>query len=286
MTVQDGLLLLDKPSGPTSHDVVDLVRRRLRVSKVGHAGTLDPLASGLLPLALGRATRLLRFLPSAPKVYSGTLVLGVKTTTDDVTGETVARHDGPPAPADDVLAAASRALGRQMQFPPAYSARKVEGERMYRLARKGRPAKGSAVEVEVFQFDVRATADPWRFTFEAAVSSGTYVRSLARDLGAALGCGGTLETLRRTAIGPFRVEDAAPVGPEHPLDPAGVVPLEALPLGLPDLRLEAAEAALVAAGTPIPWSGEEGLVRILGPVGLVGVAELRDGFLAPRVVVC
>lgn len=286
MTALDGLLLVDKPSGPTSHDVVDLVRTRLRAGKVGHAGTLDPLASGLLPLALGRATRLLRFLPAAPKVYVGTILLGLSTTTDDVTGDALARHDGPPPPADAVLAEAASSVGRRMQFPPAYSARKVEGERMYRLARKGRPAKGTAVEVEVARFDLAPTGDPWTYAFEVSVSSGTYVRSLARDLGAALGCGGTLATLRRTAIGPFRVEDAVAVGPDLPLDAGRVVPLEELPLGFPDLRLDAAAAGLVAAGTPIPWSGEDGPVRVLGPAGLIGVAEIQGGVLAPRVVVC
>ena len=286
MTAPEGLLLVDKPAGPTSHDVVALVRRRLGADKVGHAGTLDPMASGLLPLALGRATRLLRFLPAAPKVYTGAIRLGLVTTTDDVTGEAVSRHDGPPPPADAVLQAASRFVGRQLQTPPAYSARKIEGERMYRLARKGKPAKGTAVEVEVFGFEVEPTADPLTFRFTASVSSGTYVRSLARDLGAALGCGGTLESLRRTAIGPFRVEEAIAIGSDLPLDAGRVTPLEALPLGMPDLVLDEAGAALVAAGTPIPRPESPGLVRMLGPRGLIGVGEVRDGLLAPRVVVC
>ena len=286
MTGPEGLLLVDKPSGPTSHDVVALVKRRLRASKVGHAGTLDPMASGLLPLALGRATRLLRFLPSAPKVYAGTLRLGLVTTTDDVTGEAVDRHEGAPPSAERVVDESARFVGRAPQTPPAYSARRVEGERMYRLARRGTPVRGAAVDVEVFRFDVEPTGDPWVFRFVASVSTGTYVRSLARDLGAALGCGGTLESLRRTSIGPFRVEDALPVGGDATIDPSRVTPMDSLPLGLPDLVLEGSVAELVAAGTPVPWAGPDGVVRLLGPAGLLGVGELAGGILAPRVVVC
>lgn len=286
MTPPDGLLLVDKPEGPTSHDVVARVKRRLRAAKVGHAGTLDPMASGLLPLALGRATRLIRFLPAAPKVYVGTIRLGLVTTTDDVTGETLTRDPGPPPAAATVVAAASRFTGRQWQSPPAYSARRVGGERMYRLARRGEAPVGTPVEVEISRLELEPTPDPWEFAFTVAVSSGTYVRSLARDLGAALGCGGTLATLRRTAVGPFRVEDAVPIAGEADLDPGRIVPLEAMPLGLADVVLDDAASARFAAGTAIPGEGADGPVRVLGPRGLVGVGEIREGLLAPRVVVC
>jgi tRNA pseudouridine55 synthase len=195
-------------------------------------------------------------------------------------------HDGPPPPSETVVAASARFSGRLLQSPPAYSARRVAGERMYRLARRGQAAEGPPVEVEVLRFDVEPTEDAWRFAFTVAVSSGTYVRALARDLGAFLGCGGTLETLRRTAIGPFRVEDAIPVSRDAEIDPGRIVPLEGLPLGLPDVLLDEAACARFAAGTAIPWEGEEGSVRVLAPRGLVGVGEVRGGLLAPRVVVC
>jgi tRNA pseudouridine55 synthase len=286
MTPPDGLLLVDKPQGPTSHDVVALVKRQLRAGKVGHAGTLDPMASGLLPLALGRATRLIRFLPASPKVYTGTIRLGLATTTDDVTGEPVFREEGPPPSAGAVLAAASAFTGRRMQLPPAYSARRIGGERMYRLARRGESPQGTPVEVEIARFDLEATSDPWVFEFEVAVSSGTYVRSLARDLGEALGCGGTLATLRRTAIGPFLVEEAIPVVQPFAIDPGRIVPMDRLPLGMPDAALDEAAAARFAAGTAVPLAGVEGPVRVVGPGGLVGVGEVRDGVLAPRVVLC
>ncbi|HEX6851581.1 MAG TPA: tRNA pseudouridine(55) synthase TruB [Candidatus Polarisedimenticolaceae bacterium] len=286
MSPPEGLLLVDKPEGPTSHDVVALVKRRLAASKVGHAGTLDPMASGLLPLALGRATRLIRFLPAAPKVYAGSIRLGLATTTDDVTGEALSRHDGPAPPLAEVIAAAARFSGRLLQHPPAFSARRVSGQRMYRLARRGEAAVGPPVEVEVYRFDLAATGDPWSFAFTVAVSSGTYVRSLARDLGAALGCGGTLETLRRTAIGPFRVEDAVAIAGDAALDPARIVPLEGMPLGLPDAALDDAAASRFASGVAIPWDQGEGLLRVTAPGRLVGVGEVRNGLLAPRVVVC
>jgi tRNA pseudouridine55 synthase len=287
----DGLLLVDKPSGPTSHDLVRDVRRCLGVARVGHAGTLDPLASGLLPLVIGRATRLVRFLDDSPKVYGGTLELGLRTDTDDVTGEVLERHDGDLPEAPRVCEAARALVGRQLQVPPAFSARKVEGRRMYRLARRGIPVNGSPAPVEVFRFELTPTARGSIFAFIAEVTPGTYVRGLIRDLGRHLGCGGVLATLRRLRIGPLSVEQAVPGGPV--LDAAelrrALQPLERMPLSPPPMHLELPEEAarFVAGGAlrvEAPAGGQR-VVRVLDPQGsLLGIGELEQGELRPRVV--
>lgn len=289
----DGLLLLDKPSGPTSHDMVDLLRRATGESRIGHAGTLDPAASGLLPVAFGRATRLLRFLPASPKVYRGGLKLGVTTDTDDLTGKTTSHHSGPlPSPAE--VAAAARALeGRQLQRPPAYSARKIGGERMYRLARRGIVVTGEGREVEISRFRlVAVTSD--EYSFDVAVSGGTYVRALARDLGAALGCGAALGALRRTAIGPMEVASAVTLPAEPESIPEAVrralSPPERMPLVPPAVVLgEAEDGVRFVAGRTVPAAadgGPDGAVRVFDTEGtLLGIGELREGRLCPRVVV-
>jgi tRNA pseudouridine55 synthase len=288
----DGLLLLDKPEGPTSHDMVARVRRATRQRRVGHAGTLDPLASGLLPLVLGRATRLVRFLPQSPKRYHGTLRLGLATATDDVTGEVIARHDGPLPAAERVIEAARAFRGHLMQRPPAFSARKVDGQRLYRLARRGVEVEAPEKPAEVSCFDLRPAERAGDFCFVAEVSAGTYIRSLARDLGRELGCGGTLVELRRVAIGPLSVEDA--LGPDvlETPDPTALrealIPLDRMPLTPPAVRLTGPEEArgfsagvAVAAGI----EGPEGLCRVLAPDGrLLGIAEAGEGRLQPRVV--
>jgi tRNA pseudouridine55 synthase len=282
---------VDKPSGPTSHDVVDQVRRGLGLRRVGHAGTLDPLASGLLPLVLGRATRLVRFLPHSPKIYRGAMRLGLTTTTDDSDGEVVSREPGRVPESAAVLEAARGLLGRRLQHPPAYSARKHGGQPLYRLARRGVRIDVPPAEVLVQRFDLAPTEQPDRYTFEAEVSSGTYVRALVRDLGQDLGCGGCLTALTRTRIGPMRLEDATRL-PDRGLESgwlAGrVLPLEAMPLDLGVVHLEHDEQArLFLRGVAIRLdTAIEGPVRVLLPCGsrLAGVAEGRAGRLHPRVV--
>jgi tRNA pseudouridine55 synthase len=291
--VTEGLLLVNKPSGPTSHDIVDGVRRATGLRRVGHAGTLDPLASGLLPLVLGRATRLVRFLPDAPKTYEGTFRLGLTTDTDDRAGEITSEHDGP-LPAPGQVEAAARELERRgMQVPPAYSARRVQGRRLYELARKGVPVDAAPAEVRVTRFEPTRTADPGTYGFLAEVSAGTYIRGLVRDLGRDLGCGGVLESLIRTRIGPLRLEDALTWTPEGSPEEAAVlqalVPVEQMPLAPPALALEAAEAHRFTRGGTLAPPGDapdSGLVRVLAAEGaLLGIGEVRDGLLRPRVVI-
>src|SRR5438094_3181804 len=216
-----GFLLLDKPRGPTSHDMVSRVRKALNVKRVGHAGTLDPLASGLLVMAVGPATRLLRYVQDLPKTYDVTGVLGVETSTLDADGEVTSRADVNVTP-DEIRAAAAAFVGDIEQVPPAVSAIKVGGERAYKLARRGEDVELAPRRVKVFSFDVLRTSTD---AFEARIvcSSGTYVRSLVRDVGAALRCGAHVAHLRRTQIGDVSVRDAVRPGS---VDASSVRPVE------------------------------------------------------------
>ena len=253
----EGLLLIDKPQGITSHDAVAIVRRATRVKKVGHAGTLDPMATGLLVLGLGRATRLLRFLGDLPKTYEGTLRLGVETDTLD--GDGAVTRESAVAVTDDAVARAMTAkLGESSQRPPAFSAVKVGGRKLYDAARRGEMLRAEPRTVRVDRFDLVARngvdAD-----FVAVVSGGTYVRVLAADVGSALGCGAHLTRLRRTAIGSFAVEDAG-----TPDEPGDLLSVEQAVAHLPRLELEPEEARVARHGS------------ILGPAGIVGPYALFD----------
>ena len=294
MTVPlEGLLLVDKPSGVTSHDAVDVVRRLGGERRVGHAGTLDPGATGLLPIAIGRATRLIRFLPHAPKVYEGTIRLGLTTTTDDLEGEPISRHPGPLPSAARVLAGAAALRGPLLQTPPRVSAKHVGGERLYRLTRRGESVEAPPAPVEVFRLDLAPGEREADWEFTAEVSEGTYIRALARDLGAALGCGAALARLRRVAIGPFRVESAVALaaleaGGRATLEPA-VAPLETMPLEAARVPLgDDAACARFLAGVSLPspsGTSAEGFVAVFAPSGaLLGMAEIENGLLQPRVV--
>ena len=203
--VAEGLLLVDKPAGMTSHDVVQQVRRVYGQRSIGHLGTLDPFATGLLVLLLGRATRLATFLDTEPKVYEATIRFGTETDTDDATG-TIIRSEAQPEPAS--LAAGIAALtGRISQVPPAYSAKSVDGTRAYDAARRGTPLALAAVDVTVFSWEVTvANSDCVIATITC--SGGTYIRALARDLGRLVHSAAHLEALRRTRVGTFAVTDA------------------------------------------------------------------------------
>lgn len=208
-----GLLLVDKPGGMTSHDVVARIRWRFRVKKVGHGGTLDPMATGLLILLLGRATKLSNRVMGHDKVYEGTLRLGVETDSQDAEGEVTATA------APDAVAALSEAdvrrafaglTGDLLQLPPMVSAKKVGGVRLYKLARKGQTVEREARPIHVERFELLRLASP-DADFRVACSKGTYVRTLAYDAGQALGVGAHLTRLRRTQAGPFKLEAATPL---------------------------------------------------------------------------
>ena len=215
---EDGILVVDKPSGWTSHDVVARARRLCGTRKVGHAGTLDPMATGVLVLGVGRATRLLTFLVGCDKDYRATVRLGQSTLTDDAEGDVTAAVGAAGIDRDAVVAAAEALTGDIEQVPSAVSAIKVKGERAYHRVRGGESVELAARPVTVSRFLVGAArADVVDGTpvldvdIEVTVSSGTYVRALARDLGAALGCGGHLTALRRSRVGGFRLEQAHPL---------------------------------------------------------------------------
>jgi tRNA pseudouridine55 synthase len=265
VTPVEGLLLVDKPAGGTSHDVVDVVRRRLGTRKVGHAGTLDPMATGLLVIGVGRATRLLRFLGDLPKTYEGTLRLGVEMDTLDADGEVV--RESPVDVTEAQVAEAMRSLeGESLQRPPAFSAVKVGGRKLYEAAREGEHLEAEPRAIRVDAFDL-LSFDPPDVTFRVICSGGTYVRVLAADVGAAVSCGAHLTALRRTAIGPYRAEDA--VTPDAVREP---LPIEAAVGHLPRLDLEAEEAAAASHGRPLGPAGISGPYGVFGTDGrLIGV---------------
>ena len=204
----DGLVVVDKAAGWTSHDVVAKLRGVLGTKKVGHSGTLDPDATGVLLVGVGSVTRLLRFVTVLPKSYTGEVVLGVETSTLDAAGEVTATHDMAGVTLEEVQAAAATLTGEIMQVPPMVSAVQVGGRRLHELARKGIEVERQARRVTVLRLEVDPSDDPLVFRIDVRCSSGTYVRSLAADLGRALGGGAHLRDLRRTEIGSFTVEEA------------------------------------------------------------------------------
>ena len=203
----DGALLIDKPVGPTSHDVVEAIRRRFRIKKVGHCGTLDPNATGLLILVLGRATRLSEKFMSADKVYEGTIKLGETTASQDADGELVASLPVPPTSVEQLNELASAFVGDHLQMPPMVSAIKKDGVPLYKLARKGIEVERKPRLVHIFSFRFSTYVEPLG-QFRVACTKGTYVRTLAHDLGQKVGCGAHLAALRRLVSGNFDVADA------------------------------------------------------------------------------
>jgi tRNA pseudouridine55 synthase len=274
----DGLVLVDKPRGVTSHDVVDAVRRALGTRKVGHAGTLDPMATGLLVLGVGRATRLLRYLGDLRKTYEGTARLGVETDTLDAEG-TVIRTAPVDVDRGAVESATTSLVGRSMQRPPAYSAVKVGGRKLYEAARKGEVLEAVTRPVVVGAFEVTAF-DPPAFDFRVVVSSGTYVRVLVADVGSALRCGAHLTRLVRTAIGPFSLRDAVP-----PARVTRPLPIERAIAHLPSIRIDAEEARVAANGSILGPAGIEGPYAVFAPDGrLMGVYRDDLGKARPEVI--
>ena len=306
----DGVLVIDKPAGPTSHDIVACVRRTLSLKKVGHLGTLDPLATGVLPLVVGRATRLASLLAGASKQYDAVIRLGLITDTYDITGTVVGGADAPrpdptsaeinglqPSPGT-IAHAAAGFVGSYPQRPPPFSAKKIDGVRAYDLARRRQPVEVTPAQVTVEALTVLSIDGP-RVRCRVVCSSGFYIRSLAHDLGDALGCGGCLETLRRERHGPFNLQAAVPLA--QMVEKSAWVATQFVPMGslLPSIPAVvvsdqgARRAAhgnplrvadiVPAAGLPLPNAGR---VRVLDERGrLLAVADRRgDGTLRPKIV--
>ena len=295
----DGFVLVDKPPEWTSFDAVRWVRKAFPGGKVGHAGTLDPFATGLLVLLVGKATRLMRYLEGYRKEYEGEMLLGVATDTCDPTG-TVTRE----TPPEQVAALTQERIqeefklwtGEVEQVPPAFSAVRIQGERAYKKARRGEETELESRDVEIFQLELTSWEPP-RAIFRSSVGTGTYLRSLARDVGEGLGVGGHLTRLRRTAIGPFRVEGAYPLqGDErsgHIRDRLRPM-VELLPAGL-RVEITAAQARRVMNGNElrvpaesVRYAEESSFVGVVSRQELVAVGRLivvgADGIFQPRTV--
>lgn len=243
-----GILLLDKPVGASSFQALYPVKRAFRGSRIGHAGTLDPAASGLLVLGIGDGTRLLEFLEEMPKSYRFTLRLGVVTDTYDAEGEVLERHDASAVTREALEALLPRFRGAISQTPPAYSAIKIRGKRACDRVRAGESVALTPRNVRVHRLEV-ITFDAGTAVLEMDCSKGTYVRTVAHDLGGLLGCGGVAENIRRLAVGPFRAEDAASpdgVGPEH------LMPLEHAVRHLPALHVKDTWTAALRNGNILP----------------------------------
>lgn len=273
------ILPVDKPEGPTSHDIVARARKALNTRKIGHTGTLDPFASGLLLLCVGDATRLSQYLTGRDKEYEATALLGVSTDSHDrdgtVTGTSEAWREVTP---EQVEAALAGLRGEIEQVPPALSAKKVRGESAHRRVRRGETVELAPVPVTVSALELTGFDAP-EVRLRVRCSSGTYIRALARDLGRALGTGAHLTALRRTAVGPHRVEGAVPGALDEPVDPgACLTPLEALE-DLPVRRLSGEEARLLVQGRRIPLGVVEGreIPTVAGAVVAGGDDGAADG---------
>jgi tRNA pseudouridine55 synthase len=301
--VSSGLLVVDKPAGPTSHDAVDRVRRALGERRVGHAGTLDPFATGVLPVCVGPATRLVRFLSDSDKEYEAEVRLGFATSTDDATGEPLGPDRAVDVAPERVAEACRSLTGLLEQVPPAFSAKRQGGRRLYELARQGVAVERRPAAVTVHELGLLAVAGG-RLRLRVRCSRGTYVRALARDLGERLGTGGHLAALRRTRVGHLALEQA--VEWERPETWAErLLPAEAAVPDLPRVVVGEAGEGAIRHGRPLDLSlvesgfpdGAGGPVGLYGRSGrLLAVAE-RTGFeappglpahprLQPRVVLC
>jgi tRNA pseudouridine55 synthase len=287
----DGIVLLDKPEGLTSNAALQRVRRAFRARKAGHTGSLDPLASGLLPICFGQGTKASGLLLDADKTYRARIALGNRTTTGDREGAVAESSPVPRLDDETIRRVAAGFIGQSTQVPPMYSALKHQGERLYRLARKGIEVERPPRSVTVHRLDLLQSGPDW-LEFEVVCSKGTYVRSLAEDIARALGTVGHVDWLRRIELGPFRdptlrtledIEQAA----EHPevLD-AWLIPVDAALPGLPAVQLGLAEQALVLRGQAVSLTGPEAArVRMYGENGLflgVGRMSAEGQRLAPE----
>lgn len=281
----DGALLLDKPVGPSSNGVLQEAKRLLGARKAGHGGTLDPLASGLLLLLFGEATKFAGLLLDQDKEYLASVKLGETTATGDAEGEILERREAP-VDRSDLDAVLERFRGEIEQLPPMHSALKRDGVPLYKLARQGKAVERASRRIRILELEV-ASFEPPRLSLRVRCSKGTYIRTLAEDIGAALGTGAHLSGLRRTASGRFRIEDAVSLEALRELPPAArsdrVLPLTALVQGLPRAALDAGAEARLRNGQALEISGlAEGVVAVVRADGaLIGLGRSQGGVLRP-----
>jgi tRNA pseudouridine55 synthase len=287
-----GWLVLDKPVGMTSTHAVGVIKRSFNARRAGHAGTLDPLASGVLPIALGEATKTVSFVMEGRKIYRFTIRWGEERDTDDAEGRIVARSPERPSQ-EHVRALLPRFTGLIEQVPPRFSAVKIDGERAYDLAREGEMVELEARAIEIHALEWTAAPDPDHTVLAAACGKGTYIRALARDMGRELGCYGHVAQLRRTAVGPFDESSAVTLEAlQEGFDATGagiqhLLPVESGLAALPALRVSLADAGRLARGQAVLLRGRdapmiEGWVSISTQGALVGLAEVERGELRPR----
>jgi tRNA pseudouridine55 synthase len=290
----DGWIVLDKPTGMTSTHAVSVVKRAFAAKKAGHAGTLDPLASGILPIALGEATKTVPFVMEGRKAYRFTVRWGIETDTDDAEGRAIGESAARPN-ADTIREALPAFIGEIMQTPPKYSALKIDGERAYDLAREGEEFTLEARPVNITRLDLVATPDPDHAELEAECGKGTYVRALARDLGRVLGTLGHVVALRRTAVGPFAEADAVGIeamareadAPPLPVTAPMLLPVETALGALPALTVSRADAARLGRGQAVLMRGRDApvmdcCVAVSSEGVLVALADAAEGELRPR----
>jgi tRNA pseudouridine55 synthase len=284
---RDGVLSIDKPVGPTSHDVVATARRALRTRRIGHTGTLDPFASGLLMLCIGTATRVAEYLTGLDKTYSATVRLGVATDTDDSTGAVLSRRDPSHLSLADVERAFGGLRGSILQVPPQYSAKKVEGRRAYAVARDGGRTTLEPVPIVIHRLVVTGYAPP-DVHMDVHCSSGTYVRAIARDVGEALAVGAHLTALRRTAIGRHTVTDAISLdalraAPDDAAD--RIMPTLSALDGMPQVELDPAQVEHVRHGRAVECGGAlQGTVALKAHDALIAIGDAAAGVIRPRKV--
>ena len=271
-----GVIVVDKPKGPTSNDVVQRVRRGLKVDRVGHTGTLDPMATGVLPVCVGEATKIVQLLMGDDKAYEAEVTLGAETDTLDAQGQVVAT--GPVVPFDAAVLARFR--GTYLQTPPMFSAVKVGGRKLYEAARAGEELERAPREVTVTKLEVLAVEGA-KVRLQLECSKGFYVRVLACELGKALGTVAHLSTLRRTKAGVFTLAQAVPL--DDACAGRGLMPIEAAVRHLPSVRVSEAEAKRVLSGGRVEAAPAEGPVCVLGPSGaLLAIADVVGGVLKYR----
>lgn len=289
-----GWISLDKAVGQTSTDAVAALKRLFRAKKAGHAGTLDPLASGVLPIAFGEATKTVPFVMDGEKAYRFTVRWGIETDTDDAEGQPVERSDARPA-REAIVAALPAFTGTIEQTPPRYSALKIGGERAYDLARQGETVELAARPVEIHRLDLVAMPDADHAVFEAECGKGTYVRAIARDLGRRLGSFGHVTALRRVRVGPFSAENSvtlqslAAVRDEQGEEAlaTALMPVEIGLASLPALAVSAADAQRLARGQSVIVRGRdapilEGFVSVSAQGSLIALGEVEQGALRPK----
>lgn len=273
----DGIIIIDKPTGWTSMDVCAKLRGIFREKRIGHAGTLDPMATGVLPVFVGRATKAVQFAENGRKEYRAVLKLGTVTDTQDTTGTVLETHPVTVG-ADEVRAALEHFAGELLQLPPMYSALKVNGQKLYDLARQGKTVERKPRAITVYELELLEQSAPDEFALRVVCSKGTYIRTLCHDLGEYLGCGGCMAALRRTRSGSFSVENARRIGELTRADRDTLLPADTLFSAAASLTLTAAQEKRCRCGNPFRTDAPDGETRFYSENGeFLAIGRVANG---------